>query len=169
MEASVSLHITPKGLDELDRRAYKLSTRKRSVLILLAKPQTVAELTRRSVFQEDIVEDIQILVRDGFIALERAGAGPAAAPETVAAVTPLAGELHLGEEVMLSEAKFLLVDFCVDSFGTQSQAFVDEIRTCRSAKDLDVYLRTIVTATRRVCPHRFAILASVVNEINATA
>ena len=168
MEASVSLHITPKGLDELDRRAYKLSTRKRSVLILLAKPQTVAELTRRSVFQDDIVEDIQLLVRDGFIALRRDEAELPAVPDPAVAEAPVGG-MHLDEEVMLSEAKFLLVDFCVDSFGTQSQAFVDEIRECRSAKDLDVYLRTIVTATRKNCPHRFATLTSVVDEINATA
>jgi len=171
LETSASLHITQKGVEELEHRTYKLSTRKRSVLILLDKPQTLAQLTQRSVFREQIVEEVATLVREGFIALPGSvdPAGTRSAGPVSIAPEAAADGLHLEEEVVLSEAKFQLVDFCVDSFGTQSQTFVDEIRTCRSARDLDVYLRRIVAATRKSCPQRLDLLTSLVKEINETA
>jgi hypothetical protein len=80
-----------------------------------------------------------------------------------------ATHLHLDDEVILSEAKFLLTDFCVDSFGTQSQVFVDGIRGCKSVKDLRFHTNDIYTATGKFCPDRLPTLLAVIEEINATA
>lgn len=172
MEANVSpsLQITPKGVDEVQHRVYKLNIRKRSVLILLDKPQTIEQVLHRTVFPEqEIVEEIQTLVRDGFIEMSRGGAQIPAAPAPAPLPPPSAGGFALLDDIIISEAKFQLVDFCVDSFGTRSQAFVDEIRACKNAQEIDLYLRHIVATAEKLCPERLPLLQSLVKEINATA
>ena len=175
MDVAANLHITKKGKDEVEQRVYKLNIKKRSVLILLDKPQTIEQILHRTVFpEEEIIEEVQLLIRDGFIDIGSAGgptptaAAPKAEPSPV--VMPAqAGSLHLDPEAMLSEAKFLLTDFCVDSFGTESQAFIDQIRACKNIQDLDSYLRNIQAATGKICPERQPILVKLVKDINETA
>lgn len=169
MDLSASLHITQKGVDEVKGRVYKLSIRKRSVLILLEKPQTVEYVLHKSVFHEDeVVEEINGLLRDGFIevsgdlAVDRG-------PLTIAPPPQAAVNFHLEDDIVLSEAKFLLIDFCVDSFGTGSQVFVDEIRSCNSAKNLSVCLRNIHAAAEKQCPARIPALLLLIQDINETA
>ena len=70
MDLSASLNLTEKGLDEVKRRMYKLSIRKRSVLILLEQPHTVEHLLQKTVLHRDeLMLEIEILVRDGFLAI----------------------------------------------------------------------------------------------------
>ena len=170
---SANLQITQKGTDEVLHRVHKLNIRKRSVLILLDKPQTIEQVLHRTVFpEEEIVEEIQVLIRDGFIELSREGErtpSEAARPTTAQEPISGSGSFHLDGEIILSEAKFQLVDFCVDSFGTESQSFVDQIRGCRNAKDLDSYLRQIFDAAQNICPDRLPLLVKVIKEINETA
>ncbi len=170
---SAYLNLTAKGREEVEHRAYKLDIKRRSVLLLLDKPHTIAEVLRTTVFpEEEILEGIQLLVRDGFIELAREGAQPPAAtppPSPPPHAPASAGGLRLDDEIMLSEAKFLLVDFCVDSFGTDSQAFVDQIRASKTVRELESYLKQVFDATKKLCPDRLPILAGVVKEINETA
>jgi hypothetical protein len=168
---SASLQITPKGVDEIRHRTYKLNIRKRSVLILLATPQSVKQVLDRSVFPKtEILEEINTLVRDGFIAMSGDGAHPLVEmPKAIIAAPLVEDDWRLLDDVVLSEAKFQLVDFCVDSFGARSQAFVDELRECKNAKDIDTYLRQIVAAAEKVCPERLPLLQRLVKEINETA
>lgn len=71
MDLSARLQITEKGIDEIERRAHNLSIRKRSVLVQLKKPQTVAYIVDKSVFhQDEIVYEINALMRDGFISMD---------------------------------------------------------------------------------------------------
>lgn len=95
---------------------------------------------------------------------------PKAAPTAAAPAANVdQSAFSLLEDIILSEAKYLLVDFCVDSFGTRSQAFADEIGGCRSADSFAVCLNKVVTETRNHCPDRLAALTGVVKAINETA
>ena len=85
-------------------------------------------------------------------------------------VTPSSGgAFYLKEDIILSEAKFLLTDFCVDCFGTQSQSFVDEISESKNVKSLLHCLRSIHAATEKQFPQQLSVLQDVVREINETA
>ena len=172
MNLSTSLHLTPKGEDEIKRRVFKLDMKKRSLMILLDKPQTVEYLAQKTVLpQDEFLSEINTLVHEGFVALGSESTHPSGVPG-LARSTPGAGvgtHLHLDDEVIVSEAKFLLTDFCVDSFGTQSQAFVDAIRACKSVKDLRPQLNEVFAATEKFCPKQLPTLLDIITEINATA
>ena len=154
MDPNTSLALTEKGIDEVKRRTYKLSIRKRSVLLLLETPHRVDHLLQKTVLQpEEFGNEIEGLIHDGFVHV--VGGAPPAAPATAPQAAPAApprpaqpqysadpfaalapplpkaapaaeapvGNVHneafiLLEDFILSEAKYLLVDFCVDSFGT---------------------------------------------------
>ena len=144
MNSSVSLHITQKGVDEIQRRVYKLSIKKRSVLILLETPHSIEEVMRRTVFpHSEIAEEILALIQDGFI--RQGGNDGALAPAP--SITAPPQSLRLDDEIILSEAKFLLSDFCVDSFGTQSKGFGEDIRACHDVEHIRLCLNQIFDLT----------------------
>lgn len=164
MNSSASVSLTPKGVDEALNRTYKINIRQRSVLILLGKPQTIEYiLQKQQLFdQDEVLEIINQLVSEGFIAVS-GGTMPRAA------ATAAGGNIQLMEGIVISEAKFLLVDFCVDSFGTQSQTFVDELGGCKNEKNLQLCLKNIYAAIEMHSPDRLPVLLKIVGEINATA
>lgn len=159
------MHITPKGEEEVKRRAYKLDMKKRSVLLMLDRPQTMEYLGSKTVLpQDEFNAALILLLQEGFVATSSTtvDAG-SAAPATGNA------KLQIDDEVILSEAKFLLTNFCVDSFGTKSQVFVDAIRTAKTVNDLRFHLDAIHGAAAKQCPKQIPALLRVVQEINATA
>lgn len=186
MELPARLYITEKGVDEVKRRTHKLGMKKRSVLILLDTPKSLAQILYKSVFPEaEVRQEISELIEQGFIGAElteltelaklaklakvtkltdppRAAAPPAMAPVTGAGI-------EVGDEIILSEAKFLLTDFTVDSFGTQSQVIVDAIRACKGVSDFRSCLNAILAAVEKRCPAQLPALRKLVEEINATA
>jgi len=156
-----SISLTPKGLDEAMNRTYKVNVKYRSVLIHLGtKPQSVEHtLHIQSVFEpEEVIEAISSLIREGFVAVHEAEAA-----------APSAADLRLQDGIIVAEAKFLLVDFCVNSFGTQSQMFTDEIGKCKNEQSLRVCLKNIYAVTQDSCPDRLPSLLKTVAEINQTA
>jgi hypothetical protein len=172
LNLSASLHITPKGEDEVKRRVYKLDMKKRSLLILLDRPQTIEYLTSKTVLPKEEFNSVIIaLIQEGFVATGNAAAGSSSAGAGPSHAMPsTAGtKIHIDDEVILSEAKFLLTNFCVDSFGTESQAFADAIRSCKSVNDLRYHLNTIHAAAEKHCPGQIPTLLGVIQEINATA
>lgn len=165
MDLSIFLHNTPKGEDEVKSRSNKLSFRKRSVLILLDKLQTVENVLHKSVFpKEEIVSDIQELIRDGFVAISGADTAVQAAEATGSH-----GKLNLDDEIIVSEAKFLLTDFAVDSFGMQSETVTNQVRACKDVRELRLCLGGIYSLTEKQCPDRLPVLLRIVGEINETA
>ncbi len=165
MDSSTRLAITLKGEEEIQHRLYKLSIRKRSVLVSLEKPHTVEQILERSVFQEDeILDEIQNLLQNGFIALD--------SDETARLAEQARrgkDRFELDEEIVLSEAKYLLIDFCVDSFGTQAQTFSNGVRGCKTPEALGKYLRTVAEAAEKQCPERVPTLFKIIQDINETA
>lgn len=165
MDLSIVLHNTQKGEDEVKSRSNKLSLRKRSVLILLDKLQTVENVLHKTVFPKDeIVSDIQELIRDGFVAI-----GGAEVSSQSPAASGSDEKFRLDDEIILSEAKFLLTDFSVDSFGMQSQTIANQIRACKDVRELRICLGGIFSITERQCPNRLPVLLKLVDEINETA
>ncbi|MDO8789331.1 MAG: hypothetical protein Q7J42_14765 [Sulfuritalea sp.] len=170
MDLSTRLQLTLKGADELKHRTCKLGMKKRSMLILLDKPQSVQYLLGKSVFtQGEVIEEIRALVTEQFIAVSVNGALHAAGAEPTAAAPEPNGHLHLHGGIVISEAKFLLIDFCVDHFGTGSQAFVDEISACGKENDLGYCLGKVMAAAQKRCPDQLPKLLGLVKEINETA
>lgn len=170
MDLSTRLQLTRKGEDELKHRTCKLGMKKRSVLILLDKPQSVQYLLGKSVFsQREVIEEVRALITDQFIAVSVNGALHTAGSGPIAAAPGPADHFHLHGGIVISEAKFLLIDFCVDHFGTASQAFVDEISACSKENDLGYCLGKVLAAAQKHCPDRLPKLLSLVREINETA
>lgn len=162
MDLSDNLTITQKGADEIKNRTYKLSMKKRSVLILLETPRSVEHIIKKSVFPlDEIVAEIQALVHDGFISAGRITSLAANATTSVE-------NFHLHDDVILPEAKFLLIDFCTDHFGSRSQAFATEIRACTSAKHLSHCLVNIFATAKTHCPDRIQVLRNLIKEIRDT-
>lgn len=167
MDSSTRLAITPKGEEEIQHRIYKLSIRKRSVLVSLEKPHTVEQILERTVFQEDeILDEINNLLQSGFIALDSDEVARLAAQGNREKDRD---RFQLDDEIVLSEAKYLLIDFCVDSFGTQAQTFSNGVRGCKTPEALGKYLRTVAEAAEKHCPERVPTLFKIIQEINETA
>ena len=163
MDSSTRLSITAKGEDELKHRIYKLSIRKRSVLVSLEETHTVAQVVERSVFQEDeILDEIRALTGEGFVTMEGAKASARQGDQQ-------RGRFELKDEIVLSEAKYLLIDFCVDSFGTHAQALADGIRVCKTPESLAKSLETLAKSAEKQCPDRLPALFKIIQEINETA
>jgi hypothetical protein len=164
MNLSASLSLTPKGVDEVSNRVCRLGVRQRSILLLLGKPQTLEDIFKKlQIFDtEEIMGVINNLTNEGFVEIGGGTMPGATAPASV-------GIIELLEGIIISEAKFLLVDFCVDSFGTRSAKFVDELGGCKNEKHLQTCLKNIYMATVEHCPDRMAVLLKIIADINATA
>lgn len=166
MDTSVSLHITPKGIEEVQHRVFKLNIKKRSILIQLETPHTIEQILHNTVFpHKEIIEEIETLIREGFMRL----GSPNEAPAQKTNEAPATKSLALDDEIIISEAKFLLSDFCVDSFGTQSKELADEIRACHDVACVRAFLNKTFALTEKFSPDRLPRLLEVVKEINDTA
>jgi len=162
----VKLHITQKGIDEVQRRIYKLNIKKRSVLLLLETPHSIEEVLHKTVFpHNEITEEILALIQEGFI--HQGESGGILTPSVRS--TASAKDLKLDDEIILSEAKFLLSDFCVDSFGTQSKGFGEDIRACHDVEHIRQCLDKIFELTGKHCPDQLPKLFAIIKEINETA
>ena len=70
MELTADVQITDKGVEEVAQRKFKLSIKKRSVLIQLSTQKTVQALCQKSVYPpEELLEAIQSLADEGFVTL----------------------------------------------------------------------------------------------------
>lgn len=174
MNLTTTMQLTAMGEEELVHRVHKVGVKKRSILLLLAKPATVAQLLAKTILPEgEFMGEIGDLLRNGFVAVAGGGAGSAApAGAAAAASSPppaMDAAYHIDKDILLSEAKFLLTDFCVDAFGTAAQPLVDAIRACHQEHDFIACFGAVWTATRNSQPARMDALMEVAQQINATA
>lgn len=180
MDPSTTLYLTTKGADEIAHRTMRLGIKPRSVLLLLTHPQTIEFVLQKSVFPDgDILETIDTLVQTGFIALveEASRPAPPANEAVVAAPVPtrcesapvVTGDFSLDEEINLPEARFLLIDFCVDCFGMQAEALGEAIRNSKSVGALRVELTELQGMVNARKPEQRDALREIVRAINATA
>ncbi|MEI7429667.1 MAG: hypothetical protein WCL27_04360 [Betaproteobacteria bacterium] len=129
-------------------------------------PHSIEEVLHKTVFpHSEITEEILALIQEGFI--HQGESGGILTPSAHATVP--AKSLQLDDEIILSEAKFLLSDFCVDSFGTQSKGFGEDIRACHDVEHIRQCLSKIFELTEKHCPDQLPKLLEIVKEINETA
>ena len=86
---------------------------------------------------------------------------------TVPALT--ASDFTLDNEIILSEAKFLLIDFCVDCFGMQSEKIADDIRVSKSIGALRAVLKELSGLVGAHHRQQLLKLREIVRQINETA
>lgn len=165
MDLKDGVSISPKGTEEVKGRVYKLGMKKRSVLILLETPRTLEYLISKSVLpRPELFLEIESLFKEGFIFLGGTVAQPSAsAPKAVL------NDMSLKSGIVLSEAKFLMIDFWVDSFGTEAEEFTQEVGACENSVDLNVCLRKLIEGLEKNCAHRLPMVGSMIREINETA
>jgi hypothetical protein len=160
---------TVMGRDEIATRANKLGMRERTMLIMVDDKTTRSGLLSRSAHPSsgDILDS---LLARGFIEILSGPIHAAAEDKAAFALSQApAGSFSLDHEIIVSEAKFLLINFCVDNFGTQSQSLVDEIRACSRQQDVVIALGKVLAAVRKQCPSQLPLLLKLIREINATA
>ena len=165
MNLTDSLCITAKGVDELKNRTYKLGMKKRSVLILLEVPRMVQYLIEKAVLpQAEVFSEVQSLVSEGFVATAAGGTASAAAAAPAAA----GNEFAFSDDIILPEAKFMLIDFCTDHFASRAEVLAGEIRSCQTPKALSAYLVGLAAFVDKHHPAQSAGLRAVIKEIRDT-
>ncbi|MEP7042943.1 MAG: hypothetical protein ABI843_07760 [Dokdonella sp.] len=167
MQPEASLGLTPKGIEELRHRTYKLDVRARNILFLIETGQTtLAAIAQKSPLRrEEIEQRADVLLTGGFIALISAG-GPSIAtraPAPAASATPL-----LKSGISLPEARFALSDFCLDCFGVAGQTTMNLLDRCNDEETLRRILAAIVAAVEKTHHEQRPALVAVVERINAT-
>lgn len=167
MNLTDSLCITAKGVDELKHRTYKLGMKKRSVLILLEVPRMVQYLIEKAVLpQAEVFSEVQSLVSEGFVTTASAGEG--AAPVATSTSSVSGSEFAFSDDIILPEAKFMLIDFCTDHFPSRAEVLAGEIRACQSPRALSAYLVGLVAFVDKHHPAQAAGLRAVIKEIRDT-
>lgn len=172
MNTLTSLLITQKGLEELNNRTFKQDFKARNILFLLAKEQrSIEEILSKIPFdRQEAFDRIDLLIKGGFVkALNAAGAELAEHPPVQSAPDKTGPSLLLKEGIIVSEAKFLLTNFCVDLFGTQAQALIDPLSDARSVKNVSLCLKNIHETVLRKHPGKMVNLLEIIEEINATS
>jgi hypothetical protein len=162
------VQLTPKGEEELERRAYKVGVKKRSLLILLKSPQSIDYLLQKTILpQGEFDGELQGLIDEGFITT--GWSDRASKEQAVAGVPAVRSAFDIDKDILLSEAKFLLADFCVDCFGTESQSFVEEIRACGNVADFRMCFSKALGLTQKKYPKHLSTLMDLLTSINETA
>jgi len=194
MGARVPTHftLTLKGVEELSLRTYRLDARLRNILFLIQKgTPTVEAILENSIFpREEVIEKLRGLVKERFVELNAgptpvstplpaaAGARPgtveiAIDPTTVGAgafartAPPLFPTLDSG--ISMSQARFVLCDFCLDQFGTKAQPLIDAIENAADVAELQRALDAITAEVREHFKEQLPALMSQVRDINETS
>jgi hypothetical protein len=193
------LALTPKGVEELTLRTHRLDPRLRNILFLIQKgTPTLEAILQNSIFpHEEVIEKLRGLVKDRFVELvsglspssaqpksrntingaprsEAADIAPEAAsvpaiparlaPQTVAPAFP-----SLDSGISMSQARFLLCDFCLDQFGTNAQPLLDAIEDAGDVDALQNVLDGLTAQMRKHQKQKLPELIAKVHEINETA
>jgi len=176
MDLSATLLITQRGFDEIKDRKFKLDIKARTILLVLMHGQkSLGELLAKISLDKNIIFDtIEFLVKGGFIDL----GGESSSTQTVSdarstnrshPAASIASTFYLKEGIVLSEARFLLTNFCVDAFGMQSEVLVNTVSEANTIYKMQECLKAIFEITVQKAPSEITVLQNVVQEINATS
>jgi hypothetical protein len=191
--------LTAKGVEELALRTHRLDNRLRNILFLIQKgTPTIEAILHNSIFpHEEVIENLRGLLKERFVELV-GGLSPAPAPSSapprprtvggsslpetaegatdpgaalirppVQAAGPTLPSLNCG--ISMSQARFLLCDFCLDQFGTDAQPLLDAIEDAANVAELQRVLDGFAAQMRKHLKHKLPALMAKVREINETA
>jgi hypothetical protein len=190
--------LTLKGSEELAMRTYRLDLKVRNILFLIQKgTPTIEAILQNSIFpREEVVEKLRGLLREQFVALgggpspaPAANATPSApatletpsgpgtleipAPDTIGAPpfarTATSSFPLLEAGVSVSQARFVLCDFCLDQFGVKSQPLIDAINGSVDVQELQQVLDSVTGEIRKHCQDQLPVLMTRVHEINQSS
>jgi hypothetical protein len=144
--------LTNKGSEELSLRTYRLDIKLRSLLVLIQKcSPTLEAVLQKSIFPRDeAMERLRSLVKEQFVVLD-GGAVREAPPAISASKAPPAaagGAAALEPGISLSQARFGLGDFCLDTFGIEAQHLIDAINTAGDIAALQRVINDLVARAR---------------------
>jgi hypothetical protein len=183
--------LTLKGSEELTSRTYRLDVKLRNILFLIQKGSATFEsILQNSIFPPDeVVDRVRSLVNEKFIALS-GGSPPAEAERAAAPAAPAPADAAAGPSTglraptripaaqsfpaldpgaSLSQARFLLCDFCLDTFGTKGQDRIDAVNGATGMGAVQRVLDDIYEDLRaRNARDAITALAARVREINET-
>jgi len=97
---------------------------------------------------------------------EAVTAPPTAPPSSQAPASAFPG---LNSGISMSQARFLLCDFCLDQFGTHAQPLLDAIEDAADPAELQHVLDGLTAQMRKHVKHKLPALMAKVREINDTA
>lgn len=170
--------LTAKGVDELSQRRYRLDARERNILFLIQKgTPTIEGILDNTIFPRDVVvERLQALVREQFVTAHPgsdalpAAPRPATLPPAIAeAPMPRASSdfPQLDSGVSISQARFVLSDFCLDLFGTKGKPLIEALGEASDLESLQRALEQVTREVRRQRRSQMSALLARVREINA--
>ncbi len=188
------LMLTLKGAEELSQRTYRLDLKLRNILFLIQKgAPTIDAILQNAIFpQEEVIEKLRGLVKERFVEVNAgASSAPGVAPapsgsavaegrpetlgQTVDPTTvggsPFARTARpsfpmLDSGVSMSQARFVLCDFCLDQFGTRAQPLIDAIEAASDVAELQQVLDGITAEVRRHVKDQLPVLMAKVREAN---
>lgn len=171
MNLSDTVLITERGNQEIRDRIANLDVKARSVLLaLITAPRTIGELLSNLPLERaEALLRIDGMLKDGLISRQRDGTSTIAQTSQKSAAMSAAGQLDLKAGVFVSEARFLLTDFCVDVFGTEADKLVSAVEDADGVTGLRRCLQEIATQLAKKDPKAIASLQRVVAAINETA
>jgi hypothetical protein len=177
--------LTLKGTEELALRSHRLDVRLRNILFLIQRgTPTVDAILKNSIFpREEVIEKLRGLLKERFVALSSEGlpapvgadarsgtleiaadAASGAAATVARTAQPIFPTLDSG--VSMSQARFVLCDFCLDQFGMKAQPLVDAIESAADVAELQRVLDAITTEIRKHSKDQLPALIARVREIN---
>lgn len=144
IQAHAAYRKTAKGEEEIRNRAYFLSSRSRSVLIMTGGGITGAELLMKANALGDGTTIVGELIRDGFIEVVPglAGDAQATASSETQAPPPRFEEVH-------KEAARFAARYLHDILGPGADDMCQQIESCRDASVLAAQLEKCRDAVRR--------------------
>jgi hypothetical protein len=182
--------LTAKGDEELASRTYRLELKVRNILFLIQRgTHTLEAILQNSVVpREEVVEKLRDLLKDQFVSMSGSGAALAApppatpgraptlnvpldapvptAPPTLTGRSDRASLLGLSANASMSQARFVLCDFCLDQFGMKAQALVDQINAAPDVPALQKIVDTLANELVKTDKSHLRALADRVREIN---
>jgi hypothetical protein len=169
--------LTPKGVEELSERTHRLDARLRNILFLIQKgTPTVEAILQNSIFPEqEVIEKLRGLLKERFVQLDASarprtitGADPVTVGPAPFARTAPPAFPTLDSDVPMSQARFVLCDFCLDYFGTKAQVMVEAIEGAANVAQLQQVLDRITAEVRKHFKDQLPVLMARVRDINQT-
>ncbi|MGB0129524.1 MAG: hypothetical protein WBP72_17925 [Rhodocyclaceae bacterium] len=171
MQMSDTLLITQRGSQEIRDRLGDLDSKAKSILLALsAAPRTIGELLGNlPVERAEALIRIDSLLKDGLVSSRGVASRSQAQPGQTERGAGPGGGLELKDGIFMSEARFLLTDFCVDVFGADSEKLTMAVESANGATGLGRCLREIAALVGQKHPDALPTLSRIVVAINETA
>ena len=127
MDPGTVLRKTPKGLEEIANRTFRLPQRARSVLIVVDGKLNLASILQRTVDPDGSALLLEDLVEQGFVE---------AVPAASNSEKTVSADASEGSAIDLAKSRRIAASAVVDALGPDGEMLAMQIEKCRSADQL---------------------------------